>query len=111
MYEFLFSAGQQALPASASSEYMYIFNNSMYVIKRNQLKLPQTSDFIHLVNKMYFIYVCTSAHIRMHVCPNICTIQSQHYNLHVSQCLNHKCNSYYTRVNTELRASMSIRAS
>ena len=34
------------------------------------------------------------------------------YNLHaVSQCLNRECNGHYTRINAELRASVSISAS
>ena len=41
MYAILFFAGQQALPASALSGYMYILIPvAMYVVKRNQLKLP-----------------------------------------------------------------------
>ena len=67
--QFLFFAGQQALPASASSGYMYILIPvAMYVIKKEPIKV--TIDFCIYSLKQNVFHICM--HVPLKVNSVIC---------------------------------------
>ena len=76
------------------------FNTSSHV-RRQREPIKVAIDFCIYSLKQNVFHICMYVQLEVN---SACNLHA------VSQCLNRECNSHYTQINTELRASMSIRA-